>query len=97
MRLYCHRQLTTCTSVLILWVQKSFIEEKADPTEVTVIVVGGVVTAFWVGTAYLAIRLENMWLVYVFYATSWLEPTVICVNFVRVSVHVVMFDLHCSC
>lgn len=71
-------------SVLILWVQKSFIEDKVDPTELIVIVVGIVVTVFWVLMAYLAIRLENKYLVYVFYATSWLEPCVVIVNLVRV-------------
>lgn len=76
--------MTLGPSVLILWVQKSFIEEKVDPTELIVIVVGIVVTVLWVLTAYLAIRLEKRWLVHVFYATSWLEPCVVIVNLVRV-------------
>ena len=66
--------------------QKSFIEEKADITEVVIISVGIAVTVFWVATAYLAIRLENKVLVYVFYGTSWIEPCVVLVNLVRVRI-----------
>lgn len=65
--------------------QKSFIEDKVDPTELAVIIVGIVITVFWVLFAYLAIRLENKILVYVFYGTSWLEPCVVIVNLVRVT------------
>ena len=71
-------------SVLILWIQKSFIESKIDSTEITVIAVGVAVTALWVGQAYLAIRLENTKLVYSFYASSWMEPALILFNFFRI-------------
>lgn len=71
-------------SVLILWVQKSFIEEHLDTTEVIVIAIGVVFTAVWVLIAYLAIRLESSGLAIAFYCISWLEPCVVIFNLVRV-------------
>lgn len=49
------------------------------------IAVGIVVTVVWAIQAYLAIRLENKYLVYSFYASSWLEPAAVIANLVRVS------------
>jgi hypothetical protein len=71
-------------SVLILWIQNSFIEPQVDKTEMAVIVTGIVITVLWVGLAYLAIRLENTNLVYIFYASSWMEPALILFNFFRI-------------
>ena len=70
-------------SVLILWVQKSFIEPTADPVEVVVIVVGILITIFWATQAYLAVRMENIYLVYSFYVSCFLEPAVVILNIVR--------------
>ena len=72
-------------SVLILWVQKSFIEPRVDILEVVVIVVGILITIIWATQAYLAIRMENIYLVYSFYASSFLEPAVVISNIVRAS------------
>jgi hypothetical protein len=70
-------------SVLILWVQESFIEETIDKLELVVITTGLTITIIWFVLAYLATRLENLWLVYSFYATSWLAPFMVILNIVR--------------
>ena len=72
-------------SVLILWVQESFIENAIDFLELVVISTGLAVTVFWVIIAYLAIRLENNCLVYTFYASSLIEPAVVILNMVRMA------------